>query len=190
MHKTVCIYASSSEKIEIHYQQAVTDLANALALHQYDIIYGGCKIGLMGIVARTVVGRVKLTGIIPQFIYNRGIVFEHLNETVITQDMFERKKEMEKRADGFIALPGGFGTLDEVSECIANRLLNLHKKPIILFNIFGAFDGLIAQYEYIFQHNFAKRNTQKAYYVAQTVEEVIVYLNSYKSEEIESKWFS
>lgn len=111
------------------------------------LVYGGGSIGLMGILARSVLaGGGEVIGVIPQFLKDREVMLKEVSELIITDDMHDRKRTMFERADAFVALPGGIGTLEEVVEMMTWAQLDQHEKPILIANIGGFWDPLIAQF--------------------------------------------
>jgi len=190
MGKTVCVYASSSNSVDEIFFQVAENLGIALAKEGYDLVYGGAKVGLMGKIAEIMqqAGR-KVTGVIPKLIYEKNLAYNEADELLVTEDMRERKAEMEKRADVFIAIPGGFGTLEEILEVLTLKQLHYHNKPLIFLNINGCFDPLNQQFELFYQNKFAKPSSRQMYYFATSVEELIHYLRKYQPLKQESKWF-
>ncbi len=141
MPLNVCVFCSSSDVIEPTYFAAASELGTALASRRDTLIYGGTNVGLMGAVARAVHqhgGRV--VGVIPSFIAGRGLAYSPADELIVTRDMRERKARMEERADVFVALPGGFGTLEEMLEIVTLKQLQQHTKAVIFLNVDGFYD--------------------------------------------------
>src|SRR5262245_26099204 len=142
--RSICVFAGSSPGNDPTFATAATELGGALVARGYGLVYGGASIGLMGRVADTVLaagGRV--VGVMPDFLASKEIAHRGLTELQITTSMHERKEAMASRADGFIALPGGFGTLEEFFEVITWAQLNLHAKPCGLLNVNGYYDDLL-----------------------------------------------
>lgn len=143
----------------------------------------------MGELARSVTrGGGKVVGVIPEFMQAKELAFQEADELIITQTMRERKAVMEDRADAFIALPGGFGTLEEVIEMITLKQLGMHDKPIIILNHEGFFLPLLAFLESLFEQNFAKPVYRSLYHVAPTMEAAFDYFESYKNEQSDNLW--
>jgi uncharacterized protein (TIGR00730 family) len=123
-------------------------LGQAMAAAGIRLVYGGASIGLMGVLAKTVLANGgEAVGIIPQFLKDREVMLTEVSELIVTGDMHERKRKMFERSDAFVALPGGIGTLEEVVEMMTRAQLNQHDKPILIANINGFWDPLIAQFE-------------------------------------------
>jgi uncharacterized protein (TIGR00730 family) len=145
------------------------------------LIYGGARIGLMGEMARTVQTHGgKVIGIIPEKIQNMGIAYTEAEELVVTPDLRERKAAMESRADAFVALPGGFGTLEEILEVLTLKQLNFHQKPIVFLNTNGFYDPLLDLFEHIYTHRFAKPDYRQLYQLIPDVPGLFAYLDSYQ----------
>ncbi len=140
----VCVFCGSSSGSQSRYTDAARQLGSELAARNMGLVYGGASVGLMGTIADAALaagGRV--TGVIPQSIVDHEIAHDHLSELHVVQSMHERKAMMEELSDLFIALPGGFGTLDETFEILTWAQLGLHRKPVGLLNVNGYYDGLL-----------------------------------------------
>jgi len=179
---TVCIFASSSSRINEEYAVAATQLGVLLAKAEMNIVYGGGEIGLMGTIADSVMkngGRV--TGVIPAFMKEEGWDHKSVNEMITTNDMGERKKRMFELADAVVALPGGVGTLEELTEAITLKQLGLYKGPIIILNTLNFYDSLISFFEHMIAGNFLRFEHKGIWEIASTPEEVMVYLANNKN---------
>ena len=140
----VCVFCSSSQRVEPRLFEQGRALGRALAAAGHEVVYGGTALGTMGAVAegaREAGGRV--TGIIPQFLVDRGIADHACDELVVTADLLERKREMLTRADAFVALPGGLGTLDELLEVVTHVNLGRLETTVVLLDGHGFFDGFL-----------------------------------------------
>jgi hypothetical protein len=131
----------------------------------------------------------KTIGIIPEKLIGRSLVSENSHEVVITIDMQDRKSRMRDISDAFIALPGGFGTLEEILEVITLRQLSYHSKPIVFINTNNFFDYLFKQFEVSYHEMFAKEIYRELYFVAKTAEEALEFIANYNPVELDSKWF-
>ncbi|MCQ2449988.1 MAG: TIGR00730 family Rossman fold protein [Clostridia bacterium] len=141
----ICIYGSASDEIDPSFIRAGEALGEAIAKSGHGIVFGGGARGMMGAVARGVARfDGTICGIAPRFFNVDGVLFDNCTEMVYTADMHERKKLLEDRSDAFIVTPGGIGTYDELFETLCLRQLEQHKKPILLFNVNGYFDPLMA----------------------------------------------
>ncbi len=190
MLKSLCVFCSSSDAVNPVHFQVAEELGLVLCHRNITLIYGGTTVGLMGKLANTVKQNGgKVIGVIPQSIQSKGIAHPTLDELIVTKDLRERKSIMEERADGFIALPGGFGTLEETIEILTLKQLQLHSKPVIFLNINGFYDPLVELFEHIFREKFAKPSTRDLYYIAPDVKSTFSYLDNYQPSSIPTKWF-
>jgi len=143
---TVCVFCASSPGHRPVFMQCARDTGTLLARAGFDLVYGGGKLGLMGAVAdATMAAGGRAIGVIPRFMCSIERDHPGLTELHMVSTMHERKALMAERADGFIALPGGFGTFDELCEIVAWSQLKLHHKPVVVVNLDGYFDGLLQQ---------------------------------------------
>jgi uncharacterized protein (TIGR00730 family) len=191
MSQTLCVYCSSSDAVAPIFFETAEEVGARLARQGYALVYGGGRIGLMGALARAVHqngGRV--IGVIPEFLHSKGLAYEAADELVITRDLRERKATMEARADGFVTLPGGFGTLEEALEIITLKQLGQHAKPIVMVNTQDFYAPLLQLMERIYQERFAKPEYRQLYHFASDVGEVFSYLATYQPASIAvNKWF-
>jgi cytokinin riboside 5'-monophosphate phosphoribohydrolase len=188
--KAICVFCSSSEVLENTYFEEAKKLGKLIAENGYNLVHGGGKIGLMGAISESVqLHGGKVTGVLPERLNIDGIASETDDEIIITKDMADRKTEMRKRADAFIALPGGFGTLEEIVEVITLKQLKYHSKPVVIINSNGFYDPIIQMFERFYQFSFAKADFKNIYFVAPSVEEAMKYILEYKYVEVKDKWF-
>jgi uncharacterized protein (TIGR00730 family) len=175
---TICVFASSSSRIDIEYARAASNLGLLLASAKMDVVYGGGGIGLMGKLADAVLENGgTITGVIPSFMKDEGWDHSEVNEMIITSDMGERKKRMFAMADAVVALPGGVGTLEELTEAITLKQLGLYKGPIILLNTLNFYKSLIDFLEQMISGNFLRYEHKEMWVIANTPEEVMYYLS-------------
>ena len=154
--KKICVFFGSS-KPENHtkLENEVISLGNLILKKKLQLVYGGAKIGLMGLVANTILkGGGYVTGIIPKLLSKKEIINKEVSDLIIVTNMHERKKKMYDLSDAFIILPGGIGTLEEFSEITTWKILGIEKKPIFLLNFDGFYDHLIQQFEVMQEYNF------------------------------------
>jgi len=191
MSQTLCVFCSSSDAVAPIFFETAEEVGARLARQGYTLVYGGGRIGLMGALARAVHqngGRV--IGVIPEFLRSKGLAYEASDELVITRDLRERKAVMEARADGFVTLPGGFGTLEEALEIITLKQLGLHTKPVVMVNTQGFYTPLLQLLERIYQERFAKPEYRQLYHFAPDIGEAFSYLASYQPAPLAvNKWF-
>ena len=153
--KRICVFCGSSSGKNSGYRAAATNLGKLLAERELTLVYGGGNVGLMGIIANSVLAHGgKATGVIPQFLVEKELVHDRLSEVHIVDSMHERKALMAELADGFIALPGGFGTLEETVEVLTWAQLGLHRKPIGLLNVEKYFSALYEFFEHMVKEKF------------------------------------
>jgi hypothetical protein len=190
MPKTICVYCSSSDALSSSFFQAAAEFGALLAQRNYTLIYGGGRIGLMGAVARSVHQHGgKVIGVIPQSLQDKEVGYTAADELIITKDLRDRKAIMEARADAFVALPGGFGTLEEIFEILTLKQLQFHTKPIVLVNTNYFYDHFIRLCEYIYEERFAKPDSRLLYHIAENPASVFAYLETYQPPKLQSKWF-
>lgn len=189
MSKVICVYSASSCRIDPVYFKTASELGQEIALRGNVLLYGGGVNGLMGAVAQSVhqyQGRV--IGIIPEALNLDGVVYNRCDELVVTRDLRERKALMDARSDAFIALPGGFGTLEEVLEIISLKQLRYHNKPIVIINCNGFFDKLLEQFDKIITERFAKNESSLLYFITDSVTKALEYIDTYQPPKISAKW--
>ncbi len=190
MPKLLCVYCSSSDRIDPKYAAAAAELGRELVARGWGLVYGGGKTGLMGAVARAVRERGgHVVGIIPEFMKVRELAYEGADELVTVVTMRERKLLMETRADAFVTLPGGFGTLEEIMEILTLRQLDVVRKPCVFLNQDGFYDDLIRLFERMLQERFFKPSNMDLFRVAATVPEVFAAIEQGAGVQAESKWF-
>lgn len=153
--KSLCVYCGASIGASNIYASAARSLAAALVERNISLVYGGGNIGLMGVIANETLrlgGHV--TGVIPQILMDKEVGHSGLSRLHIVKDMHERKATMAALSDGFIAMPGGLGTLEELFEMLTWCQLGLHKKPVGLLNVSGFYDGLITFTDHLVAQGF------------------------------------
>lgn len=171
---TICVFASSSSRIDNEYASAASTLGKLLALANMDVVYGGGGIGLMGKLADAVITNGgKITGVIPSFMIDEGWNHASVSEMITTSDMGERKKKMFSLSDVVVALPGGVGTLEELTEAMTLKQLGLYQGPIIILNTLGFYNSLIAFLEHMVAGNFLRYEHKGMWEIAESPEEVM-----------------
>lgn len=172
--RKLCVYCGSGTGRNPAYVEAARTLGKAMADAEIGLVYGGGSLGLMGEVARAVIDNSgHVTGIIPEFLASRERMLTNVNELVVTADMHERKMTMFARATGFVALPGGLGTLEELAEISTWAQLGQHQKPIILCNIEGYWDPLVTLLEHMRAEKFIRAELEFKMDVVARAEEVL-----------------
>ncbi len=179
MDKAICVYSSSSCEIAEEYFDVALELGRLIARKGYSFIFGGGLIGLMGTCAKGVheCGG-KVIGVIPEALNRKGIVYEAADEIIVTEGMRERKAVMDTLSSAFIALPGGFGTLEELLEIITLRQLGYHDKLVVIVNTRGFYDHLIGQFERGFTEKFAVGANRSLYHVVSNAGEAMEYIDT------------
>lgn len=186
----ICVFCSSSNAIADIYFNDAARLGELLGLRGHCLINGGANVGLMEEV--TIAARrsgARTIGIIPERMQEKNLVSNHSHEVEITADMMERKERMRQQSDAFVALPGGFGTLEEILEVITLKQLDYHRKAIVFVNTAGFFDALFKQFETAFTEKFSKPEYRELYHIASSPEEAIHYIENYRPGEVITKWF-
>ncbi|QNN44913.1 LOG family protein [Pedobacter roseus] len=154
---SVCVYCGSNFNGDVQLRNAIKQLAETLVKQQIKLVYGGGSVGVMGVLANDVLELGGLvTGIIPQFLMDKEVGHKGVTEMIVTENMHQRKQKMADLSDGFVVLPGGFGTLEEFFEVLTWLQLGLHNKPIGVLNVNGFYDPLFAQMEMMVQSKFLK----------------------------------
>src|SRR4051812_22155059 len=190
MPKLLCVYCSSSDRLDPKYAAAATELGREMVARGWGLVYGGGKTGLMGAVARSVkLAGGRVVGVIPEFMKARELAFDEADELVTVITMRERKLLMETRADAFVALPGGFGTLEEIMEILTLCQLNVVKKPCVFLNQDGFYDDLIRLFEKMVAEKFFKPSNFDIFSVASAVPEIFARIEAAAAVQVESKWF-
>ncbi len=186
--KQVCIFCGSYPGTQPFYMAAAHAMGLGLAKRNLGLVYGGGRVGLMGAVADGTLARGgKVTGVIPQSLVDRELAHTGLSELRVVTSMHQRKAMMAEIADAFIALPGGFGTLDELFEIITWAQLGFHHKPIALLNISGYFDPLTQFIEHMATEGFIKPVHRKAVLVKDDVDTLLDTIVAYQPPQLE-KW--
>lgn len=155
--KAIQVFCGSSSGQNPIYAKAAQELGQVFVDQNIDLVYGAGNVGLMGIIANTMLEQgAKVIGVIPEFLMKKEVGHHGITELILVDGMHTRKVEMYKRAQGTIVLPGGFGTLDELFEMLTLAQLEQHPYPIGILNISGYFDHLIAQLDHMVQEGFLK----------------------------------
>jgi hypothetical protein len=177
--RRVCVYCGSSPGRDPAFLAAATRLGEALADAGVALVYGGGSAGMMGAIATATQARGgEIIGIIPGFLSGRERAFRGAHEVVVTRDMHERKRIMFERSDAFVALPGGIGTLEELVEQLTWAQLGRHRKPILLANINGFWDGLLAVFEHMDRNGYIHSGAHLNFLVTDDVEKILPMLTA------------
>lgn len=185
MIKNVCVFASSCNFLdEIYYKEAEA-LGQMLAEAGYNMVYGGSCLGLMWACAKCVqTGGGKIIGIMPEKLKEMAENSDSCDEFYVTKGMRERKAKMDEMSDAVIAVPGGFGTLEEISEMIVQKQLGYNKKAIVFLNTNGFYNSLLAFFDNILEQKFANKRAKELYYVANSPADAVKYLQNYVERDL------
>ena len=186
----ICVFASSSNHLEEKFYQDARELGLLIGQNNYNIVYGGSKLGLMYACAGAVkeTGG-KIIGIMPEKIANFGCANpEDCDEFILTAGMRERKAKLDEVSDAVIALAGGYGTLEELAEIIVQKQLAYNNKPIVILNTDGFYDKLVEFFDVIIRRNFANPASINLFYIAKTPQEAIDYIRNYQPVEYDVKY--
>lgn len=190
MKKNICVFCSSSDVIHDMYFKEAKLLAKKIVNENKTFVFGGSGVGLMKHLALNVTeSGGNAIGIIPQKIFDKGLACKLVKNMIVTPDMHTRKEKLAEISDVFIAMPGGFGTLDEIFDVITLKQLGYHSKPIIFLNTNGFYDNLILFFETLYKEKVAKSEYRNIYYIAKNVDDAFNYIDNYIVEKGISKWF-
>ena len=183
--KRVCVFASSCNFLDKSFYDAAAEFGNLLGLTGFDMVYGGSSLGLMWACAEKVKQNgAQLIGVMPERLHNMGVYTDECVELFITPCMRSRKAKMDELSDAVVALAGGFGTLEELSEMIVQKQLGYNNKPIVILNTNGFYDKLIEFFDEIISQKFARDTAKKLYFIANTPREAIEYIKNYQPENL------
>jgi uncharacterized protein (TIGR00730 family) len=172
--KSICVYCASGPGNNPAFAEAARQFGRILAENGIRLVYGGGAVGLMGTLADAVLDHGgAVTGVIPDFLMNREHMLARVQERIVTRDMHERKRLMFERADAFVALPGGIGTLEELVEQMTWAQLGRHKKPILILNVERFWDPLCTLLDHMEKLEFIRAGLSVKYMVAERVEEIL-----------------
>lgn len=187
MKNEIAVYCGSSEGNSKKFKKGAKKLALALKENNFSLVYGGGSTGLMGIIAEEMIKlKANVVGVITKDLANKEKAFKKANKIIYTKTMHKRKEIMAKRAKGFIAMPGGAGTMDEFFEVFTWAQLGYHKKPIALYNIDGFYDFLYEFLEKVCYNGFISKEHLDMIFISKDENEIINHLKNYKAPK--SKW--
>lgn len=186
--KRITVFCASSFGTEKIYEEQAILVGKTLAEQDIELVYGGANVGLMGAVADGALNAGgKVIGVLPNFLRSKEIAHLGLTELVLVESMHERKTKMNDLCDGVIALPGGFGTLEELFEMLTWAQLGLHKKPIAILNINGFYDSLIALLQTMTEKGLLKEVNQKMLLVSDSIDDLLEKMRNYVPPTV-GKW--
>jgi len=186
----VCVFCASSPHVDQVYRDAARELGRLLGEGGHTLVYGGTRNGLMGVLAGAVhAAGGRVVGVIPTRMLDHDIAYREADDLLVAETMAERKGEMEKRADAFVALPGGFGTLEELCEVITLKQLLYVSGPIVIVNVAGYYDRFLDHLEYMYETGFAYAVYRALYCTVSTPQEALAYIESYSGDaDLPEKW--
>jgi len=183
--KRIVVFCGSSLGFNPVYKQAAIELGNAFIKQQIGLVYGGGKIGMMGVLADTILEQNgEVIGVIPKLLEKEEVVHSGVEEMIVCKKMSERKVIMSKLIDGYITLPGGFGTLDELFEALTLNQLHIEQKPVGLLNINGFFDAILLQIDKMIAEGYVKSENKRLLIVGNTVDDLLQKMNNYKAQKV------
>ena len=181
----VAVFCGASAGTDTIYAQTGVQLGRELALRNIGIVYGGAKIGVMGAVADGALqAGGKVIGVIPHFLRTREVAHDTLTQLILVDSMHERKTRMHDLSDGFIALPGGFGTMEELFEILTWGQLGLHTKPIGLLNVNGFYDPLIAMARQMLDRGFLRQTHFDMLLTSDSISDLLLKMDSYRAPDL------
>lgn len=185
----IAVYCASSTGNDTKFKETAYKLGETLAKKKISLVYGGGNVGLMGAIADGVVqNQGTAIGVLPYFLAAKELAHKNLTEMILVETMHERKAKMCELADGFIALPGGFGTMEELFEMLTWAQLSLHRKPIAILNINGFYDSLIDFIEKMVETELLKSEYRTMLLVSDDIEDLLNQMSSYVAPK-NDKWF-
>ena len=188
--KRVTVFCGSSSGSDKIFEEQAYLLGKTLAENKIDLVYGGAKVGLMGAVANGVLQNGgKVIGVLPNFLSVKEIAHEELTELILVETMHERKTKMNELSDGVIALPGGFGTLEELFEMVTWAQLGLHKKPVAILNTNGFYNSLIEMIQKMVVEGFLKQINQQMLLTSDNISGVLEKMKNYQAPVV-AKWIT
>ncbi|MCK0130610.1 TIGR00730 family Rossman fold protein [Flavobacteriaceae bacterium F08102] len=186
--KSIAVFCGSSTGFNPIYAEAARALGRFLTAKEIALVYGGGKIGLMGILADEILSlNGTVTGVIPSLLEHREIIHTDTTEMLITETMSERKIIMSKKVDGYIIMAGGFGTFDELFEVLTLRQLGIENKPIGILNTNGFYDALRLQLDFMVKEGFLKKEHKNRVLVGETISELFLKMEQYSAPTLNIK---
>lgn len=179
--KNICVFCGSSPGSQLEYVEMAAQLGKQLAKNNIGLVYGGGSVGMMGVLANSVVKNKGLvTGVITKKLYKMEVAFTELTDLRVVDTMHQRKAMMAELSDGFIALPGGFGTMDEMFEILTWSQLNIHQKPCGFLNVNGYYNKLLDFVDHMISQNFVNEACRPLLQMDETPEGLLKKFNNYE----------
>ncbi len=184
----ICVFCGSSMGNKDEYRLAAKQVGEYFVENGIELVYGGANVGLMKIIADVVLqGGVKVVGIMPHMLIEKEVVHKDITQLISVETMAERKEIMIEFSDGFVAMPGGFGTLDELAEILTHNQLRIVDKPVGILNVDGYFDSLLQFFDTGASSGFVRQEHRDNIIVASNIAELVEKMNNYKPV-IMTKW--
>ena len=186
--KKICIFCGSSMGFDPIYKEKAAELGHVLADHGCELLFGGGSVGLMKVIADVMMERgCKVTGTITKHLLDMHVGHDGIDELIVVESMAERKKILEDMADGFIALPGGIGTMDEFFEAYVLSQLRVFDKPVALYNVNGYYDGIVEFIKHIANEGFMRREHAENLIVSDDAKNLLEKMEQFEPADV-TKW--
>lgn len=186
--KKICIFCGSSMGFDPIYKEKAAELGHVLADHGCELLFGGGSVGLMKVIADVMMEHgCKVTGTITKHLLDMHVGHDGIDELIVVESMAERKKILEDMADGFIALPGGIGTMDEFFEAYVLSQLRVFDKPVALYNVNGYYDGIVAFIKHIADEGFMRREHAENLIVSDDAKDLLTKMEQFEPADV-TKW--
>ncbi len=183
--QNVCVFASSCNFLDEVYYKEASEFGDLMSKAGMNMVYGGSSLGLMWACAEKVKENgSQIIGVMPERLHNMGVATDECVDLYVTPCMRSRKTKMDELSDAVVALAGGFGTLEELSEMIVQKQLGYNQKAIVLLNTNGFYDKLIEFFDVIVEQNFARNSSKELYFLADTPKEAVDYLINYEPKNL------
>ncbi|MEM9983714.1 MAG: TIGR00730 family Rossman fold protein [Bacteroidota bacterium] len=187
---SICIFCGANHGLHPQYEQVAQAVGRQLAQEKRQIVYGAGSVGLMGVVADAALAEGGyVVGVIPTFLKEKEVDHKGIQEVIVTDTMHVRKQTMVDRSEGFIALPGGLGTLDELAEILSWAQLGLHRHPVGILNVHGYFDQLIAFVDHSVEQGFVRQENRELILVDDDLTRLLAKMEAYEAPDVE-KWLN
>ena len=186
--KKICIFCGSSMGFDPIYKEKAAELGHVLADHGCELLFGGGSVGLMKVIADVMMERgCQVTGTITKHLLDMHVGHDGIDELIVVDSMAERKKILEDMADGFIALPGGIGTMDEFFEAYVLSQLRVFDKPVALYNVNGYYDGIVEFIKHIANEGFMRREHAENLIVSDDAKDLLTKMEQFEPADV-TKW--
>ena len=180
--KKIVVFCGSSLGFNPVYKKAAIELGNYFIKNKIGLVYGGSKIGMMGVIADTILkNKGEVIGVIPEFLKKEEVVHPDVEKMIVSENMSERKVIMSKLIDGYTTLPGGFGTLDELFEALTLNQLQIERKPVGILNVNGFFNPILNQLDTMVEEGYLKKENKNLLIIGKNVSELMDKMKAYKS---------